>query len=275
MQALSRHAGRAGRGRARGRLRHRALLSGRCGGERSGARRLPAALRCGARATRARRGRWRRRGGRRWTGRPSMARRWRRNARRCSRDLPPRLAAARGRADHHRDHPARGGARLRGAGHGRRHGAAGGAALAQPARPCRSRGHDPAARLPAGHAAADHPPGRVHVRLGEAGAGGGVAVPQPAPGHDGGRGGGAGDEFPARLDRRARPARRALARRDAAGAECGAAVPVLLHAREHRARRVQPAAGAAARRRADRGRASCRCRWRRPGRGWSGWGSCS
>ncbi len=49
----------------------------------------------------------------------------------------------------------------------------------------------------AGRPVADVRAGDVHVRLGEAGAGGGVEVPRSAARHDGGGGGRAGDELPA------------------------------------------------------------------------------
>ena len=103
---------------------------------------------------------------------------------------------------------------------------------------------------------------RVHVRLGQAGAGLRLEVPRPTPRHGGGRRGRPGDELLPRLG-----AALLLPRRSAAGngsttwtrpspASDRRPVPVLLHADQPRARAVQPAANSAAGRRPHRGRAA-------------------
>ena len=180
------------------------------------------------------------------------------------------------------DHPARGGAWLCGAGAGRRHGAAGRAAVAQSAAPCRSGGHHPAAGLPADLPAADHPPGGVHVRLGQAGAGVGLEVPRSAPRHGAGGGRRPGDELLPRLGGGAAAAGAAgdgrcqhglPGRRDRAE-PAGRVVPVLLHADQPGARPVQPAADPAAGRRPHRGRPAAARAGASLGAGWSATASC-
>ena len=106
---------------------------------------------------------------------------------------------------------------------------------------------------PAAAATRHDRPGRVHVRLGQAGAGLRLALPDPRRGMMLVAAARAGDELPARLARRAgalRDRRRCPVLPAAiAGLTCS-------FSDQSRARTVQPAADPAARRRPDRGRAA-------------------
>ena len=98
-EGAGRHAGRSGAcGRWRPAATSRSIAAAIRRGPQTVLARLPAAHRCGARAPRVRRGRWRRRGGD--VGRAGLRRRGAGGRTRvgCSRDRHPRLAAARGRS---------------------------------------------------------------------------------------------------------------------------------------------------------------------------------
>ena len=160
-------------------------------------------------------------------------------------------------------HPARGGARLRSTGAGRRHGTRAGRLSLNPLRHVDRVGTILLPGFLLIFQLADHPPGLVHVRLGQAGAGVGLEVPRPAPRHGAGRRGRAGDEFLPRLGGCAADAganrlcrERRLSGREHRPASGGRGVSVLFHADQSGAGIVQSVADPAPGRRTHRGRSA-------------------